>query len=391
MKFVLFHLMPYADLEPEAMEGRETTWLHLSNANYDPQKGHLLYNRYLDELESAEPLGFDGIAVNEHHQTAYGIMPSPAVTAAALARRTSRVKIAILGNALPLRSNPLTVAEEHAMIDNITGGRLISGFVRGIGAEYHTFDINPTESHARYGEAHDLIVEAWTRPGPFEWRGKYFKLNYVNPWPRPYQQPHPPIWVPSQGSQETIDWAAHPDRKYTYLQTFSPAKAVEKYLGVYRQVARDHGYEASDDQLGWAVPIYVGETDEAAMAEAKPHFERFRNTFLKMPLEMLLPPGYSSLESMRRIQQAKSQVTGKLTLEQAVELGMMVCGSADTVLARLRGFHADMRFGNLLCMMQFGTLPHDMTMRSMERFAADVMPALRDTATPARQARVAAG
>ena len=177
MKFTLFHLMPYADLEPAAMQGRDTTWVHLSNTNFDPEKGHRLYNRYLDELEYAEPLGFDGIAVNEHHQTAYGIMPSPTVTASALARRTERVKIAILGNALPLRANPLTVAEEHAMIDCITGGRLISGFVRGIGAEYHTFDVNPTESHARYGEAHDLIVAAWTRPGPFEWRGKHFKLN----------------------------------------------------------------------------------------------------------------------------------------------------------------------------------------------------------------------
>jgi alkanesulfonate monooxygenase SsuD/methylene tetrahydromethanopterin reductase-like flavin-dependent oxidoreductase (luciferase family) len=382
MKFTLFHLMPYADLGAQAMEGRETTWVHLPNLHFDPEKGHRLYNRYLDELEYAEPLGFDGIAVNEHHQTAYGLMPSPAVTASALARRTGRVKIAILGNALPLRANPLTVAEEHAMIDCITGGRLISGFVRGIGAEYHTFDVNPTESHARYGEAHDLIVAAWTRPGPFEWRGKHFRLNYVNPWPRPYQQPHPPIWVPSQGSQETIDWAAHPDRKYTYLQTFSPAKAVEKYLRAYRETAEGYGYTATDDQLGWAVPIYVGETDAKAHEEAKPHFEVFRNTFLKMPLEMLLPPGYSSLESMRRIQQAKAQVTGDLTLEKAVEMGMMVCGSAETVQRQLADFHGDMRFGHLLCMMQFGTLPHDLTLRSMERFAERVMPALRAEAAP---------
>ena len=134
-----------------------TVWATLPNSFYDPQKGHALYNRYLDELEYGERLGFDGLCVNEHHQTAYGMMPSPIVTASALTQRTSKAKIAILGSALPLRTHPITVAEEHAMIDNISGGRLISGFVRGIGAEYHTFGVNPTFSHERFHEAHDLI------------------------------------------------------------------------------------------------------------------------------------------------------------------------------------------------------------------------------------------
>lgn len=381
MKLTLFHLMPYADVDLAAAEAQGSAWLRLSNGHFDPAKGHALYNRYLDELEAGERLGFDGLAVNEHHQTAYGMMPSPTVTASALARRTSRAKIAILGNALPLRANPLTIAEEHAMIDVITGGRLISGFVRGIGAEYHTFDVNPTESHARFHEAHDLIVKAWTEPGPFAWRGRHFRLNYVNPWPRPFQQPHPPIWVPSQGSQETIDWAAAAHRRYTYLQTFSPAAAVKKYLGAYREAADAAGWEATDDKLGWAVPIFVAPTDAEAMAIAKPHFEAFRNIFLRMPIEMMLPPGYSSVASMQRIAKAKAQVTGKLSLEAAIGLGMMICGSPATVAEQLLSHHAEMRFGQLLCMMQFGTLPADATMASMELFADRVMPRLR-TATP---------
>jgi len=162
MQIVLFHLMPYADLDLEAGRRNGTVWVKLPNRHFDPEKGHRLYNRFLDELEYGEKLGFDVIAVNEHHQTAYGLMPSPIVTASALARRTSKVRIAILGSALPLRSHPLTIAEEHAMIDVISGGRLISGFVRGIGAEYHTFGVNPTFSHDRFHEAHDLIVRAWT-------------------------------------------------------------------------------------------------------------------------------------------------------------------------------------------------------------------------------------
>jgi alkanesulfonate monooxygenase SsuD/methylene tetrahydromethanopterin reductase-like flavin-dependent oxidoreductase (luciferase family) len=188
----------------------------------------------------------------------------------------------------------MMVAEEHAMIDVISGGRLISGFVRGIGAEYHTFGVNPTFSHDRFHEAHDLIVRAWTEKGPFPSRVIHYRVTYVNLWPQPLQKPHPPIWIPSQGSKETIDWASHPDRRYTYLQTFSPAKVVARYLKMYRDTCKGYGYDAKDSQLGWAVPVYVGTTDESARKEAREHFETFRNVFVRMPIEMLLPPGYTS-------------------------------------------------------------------------------------------------
>jgi len=383
MEVVLFHLMPYADLDLKAGREHGTVWVNLPNSNFDPVKGHRLYNRYLDELEHGEELGFDAIAVNEHHQTAYGLMPSPIVTASALARRTKRAKIAILGSALPLREHPLMVAEEHAMIDVISGGRLISGFVRGIGAEYHTFGVNPTFSHERFHEAHDLIVRAWTEPGPFAFQGRHYNVQYVNLWPRPYQKPHPPIWIPSQGSKETIDWAAHPDRRYTYLQTFSPANVVQRYLKMYRDTCEGFGYEAEDRQLGWAVPVYVAATDEAARREAKPHFEAFRNVFLKMPVEMLLPPGYTSRESLKNVMKAKAAMFGDITLEKSIELGLIVCGSPNTVREVLRSYWKDMRFGNLLVLCQFGTLPGDLTRRNMELFAREVMPAVKALESPA--------
>ncbi len=383
MEVVLFHLMPYADLDLKAGREHGTVWVNLPNSNFDPVKGHKLYNRYLDELEYGEELGFDAIAVNEHHQTAYGLMPSPIVTASALARRTSRAKIAILGSALPLREHPLMVAEEHAMIDVISGGRLISGFVRGIGAEYHTFGVNPTFSHERFHEAHDLIVRAWTEPGPFAFQGRHYNVQYVNLWPRPYQKPHPPIWIPSQGSKETIDWAAHPDRRYTYLQTFSPANVVQRYLKMYRDTCEGFGYEAEDSQLGWAVPVYVAATDEAARAEAKPHFEAFRNVFLKMPVEMLLPPGYTSRESLKNVMKAKAAIFGDITLEKSIELGLIICGSPATARQALESYWKDMRFGNLLVLCQFGTLPADLTHRNMEFFAREVMPAVKQLTSKA--------
>ena len=171
-------------------------------------------------MELADKLGFDGVCLNEHHQTAYGMMPIPGVLAGALARSVKRAKIAILGRALPLLNNPLTIAEEYAMLDNLTRGRLIAGFVRGIGAEYHAMGINPAYSQERFAEAHELIMRAWTEPGPFPYIGKHYQFKYVNPWPRPYQTPHPPIWIPSQGSGSTIRWAAQ--MRYTYCQTLEP-------------------------------------------------------------------------------------------------------------------------------------------------------------------------
>ena len=208
MKFTYFHLMPWPHLPADFEDTEPSAWVSYSNRNYDPAKGHELYHEYLSELVYAEELGYDTIAVNEHHQTAYGLMPAPNIMASWLIANTKRAKIAILGNAIPLRDHPLRVAEELAMMDVISGGRIVCGFVRGIGPEYHNFTMNPAIGLERFREAHDLIIKAWTERGPFRWEGHHYPLEYVNPWPRPMQHPHPPVWVPSQGSGETIAWAA---------------------------------------------------------------------------------------------------------------------------------------------------------------------------------------
>ncbi|HTS92745.1 MAG TPA: LLM class flavin-dependent oxidoreductase [Stellaceae bacterium] len=378
MKFYFFHLMPYADLDQSYSEKYNSAWVTLPNSYYDPSRGHGLYNRYLDELEYADVLGFDGIGVNEHHQNAYGLMPIPGVMAGILARNTKRARIAVLGRALPLLNNPLVVAEEYAMLDTISGGRLIAGFVRGIGAEYHSSGANPAESHDRFHEAHDLILRAWTQTGPFAFEGKYYHFNYVNTWPRPFQQPHPPIWIPSQGSRETIEWASHSSRRYTYLQTFSPVSALARYMAMYKEEAEKQGYQAGPEQLGWALPIYVADTDARAHREAKPHIEAFINKFLRMPPEMLLPPGYLSMASMKGIARAKGAITGGAqTIDDWIEKGMFICGSPDTVRQTLAERQKQIGFGQLLALLQFGTLPHDLTKGSMERFAREVMPRLR--------------
>ena len=379
MKITSFNLMSYADIDLSVKDKFRSAWVLLPNSYFDPVKGHALYNRYLDELELADELGFDGVAVNEHHQTAYGLMPSPVVTASALARRTKQCRIAILGNAFCLRENPLTLAEEHAMIDVITGGRLVTGFVRGVGTEYFSMGANPVHSLERHKEAAELVVRAWTETGPFSFEGKHFHLEYVNLWPRPFQQPHPPIWCPSQGSLETIEWAAHPDRKFVYLQNYSPRESVGRYLDMYRDIAlRKYGYEASSDRIGWGAPVYVGETDEQAVNEARPHIEALFNVLLPKATElMFFPPGYMSPESLTHILKHKKANSGGVTIESLMARGIIVVGSPDTVRKQIMDNHRDMGFQELVTMLTFGTMPAEMSEANIRRFAREVMPALK--------------
>ena len=251
MKFSFFHLMPYPYLPDDFDENYPSSALTFPNSFFDPKLGNQLYHRYLDELEYADQLGFDGIAVNEHHQTAYGLMPSPNIMAAALARRTERAKIMVLGNAIGIRGNPLRVAEEIAMLDHLSNGRIVSGFVRGIGWEYFGHSINPTRSRARFNEAHDLIIKAWTSPEMFQWISPNYEYRYVNLWPRPLQQPHPPVYIPGAGSTETMKFCA--ERRYTYMSVYAPARVVRRWFDGYRQAAADLGYVPDPEKIAFSV------------------------------------------------------------------------------------------------------------------------------------------
>jgi alkanesulfonate monooxygenase SsuD/methylene tetrahydromethanopterin reductase-like flavin-dependent oxidoreductase (luciferase family) len=378
MKFISFHLMPYRPLDFEEASKHRSAWVVLPNNLYDPVKGAEEYATYIDFLADCERLGFDGIGVNEHHQNAYGMMPAPNLIASALIQRTKTVKIAILGRALPLQGNPINIAEEYAMLDNLSKGRIICGFVRGIGAEYHSTGVNPYFSHERFHEAHDLIVKAWTQPGPFPFESQHYNLRYVNLWPRPYQQPHPPIWIPSQGSSETVKWASDPARKYPFLVTFSSTDLVVRYLNTYRDQARQYGYEPEAGQFGWACPVYVADTDERARAEAGRAIETLFNNYLRMPLEMLIPPGYTSRESMSAFMKLRKNVGGKIsTADELIASGTALIGSVDTVRRKIEEVRDKTGLGILLPMFQFGVLPDDLAKRNVELFASEVMPKLR--------------
>ena len=175
----------------------ESIRVSLPNRNYDPKKGAALYDRYIDEWLIAEDEGVE-IMLNEHHQTATCVDPAAPLVLAALARLTKKARLLILGNPVANRRQPVRVAEEMAMVDVLSKGRLECGFVRGVPYEVLPANSNPVRMNERQWEAMDLIVKAWTsHDGPVSHEGRFFHHRNINIWPRPYQQPHPPIWVSS--------------------------------------------------------------------------------------------------------------------------------------------------------------------------------------------------
>ncbi len=380
MKFFAFHLMPYRHLDFEAARDYRSYWVVLPNRFYDPAKGATLYQEYIDQLVHAAKVGFDGICVNEHHQTAYGLMPAPNLIASVLIDRTRDmdVKIAVIGRALPITSNPLTIAEEFAMLDNLSNGRLIAGFVRGIGCEYHSTEVNPIYSHERFHEAHDLVTRAWTEPGPFAFEGDHYNFGVVNVWPRCVQTPRPPIWIPSQGSGETIEWAAAPERKYPVIMAFSPTEAVIRFHEAYRVQAEQYGYAISGDQLGWSTPVYVAETDEIAERECAEHLESLFNNFFLIPPELMFPPGYTSIRSLQAMLAARKGLAAeRARFKDLVARGNCIVGGPATVAEKIAAVNAKTGFKIMVPMIQFGTLPDALVKKSTQIFAEDVAPKLR--------------
>src|SRR3954462_4504555 len=186
MRLMWFHLMPYTELPEDFRENHPSVWVDIHSSLFDPKRAHLMYNDFMDELEYAAECGFDAIGCNEHHQNGYGLMPSPNLIAAALARRTKDVALVVLGNSIALYNPPIRVAEEFAMLDCISGGRLGAGFPGGPSMDTNfAYGEVPTTLREKYYEGVRLILEAWQRNDVFAFNGRFTQLRYVNCWPKP--------------------------------------------------------------------------------------------------------------------------------------------------------------------------------------------------------------
>jgi alkanesulfonate monooxygenase SsuD/methylene tetrahydromethanopterin reductase-like flavin-dependent oxidoreductase (luciferase family) len=238
MHLMYFTEQPMSAYNAQAGLDFGATALMFSNKHFDPVAGSRLYNEYLEHYKLAEEVGFDGIMLNEHHNAPFCMQAKCNIFASILAAMTKRVKIVLLGNPLPLTDNPVRLAEELAMIDMVSRGRLVSGFVRGGGQEQLATGVNPAYNRERFEEAHELIVKAWTQEGPFRFEGTHYQHRVVNPWAVPLQKPHPRVWIPGVLSKETIIWAAKVG--YPYIALSTEIEATKKIWELYDQVAAEN-------------------------------------------------------------------------------------------------------------------------------------------------------
>ena len=376
MRFFTFHYMSFQGVTPEVLADNVVSWGTLPNSACDPERLSRDYGNYIDQASLADRLGFDGVAVNEHHMTPFGTMPNPNVMAAAITQRTERARIAVLGNALALRKTPLSSIEEYSMLDLLSGGRMEAGFVVGGGPEFYSFGQNPTEARDRFAEALTLARRAWTEPGPFRFDGRYYALDCVNPWPRPLQQPHPPVWVCGVGSPPTLEMCAREGLNYMGVNFHTATDEFQKQCEYFRDKADEYGREYDPNSIGWLAAVHVAETDEQARAEYLEHAAYSHSLAAGFigNTKTFFPPGHMPPDKLAGWERhARSVALGET--ERGPD--MSIVGSPETcrrlLTDRLRAFE----IGNVVMGFQVGNMPHDVASRSMTLFAEEVMPAVR--------------
>ena len=377
MKFHWFHGMPWPHLPADFRERSDSVWVTPDSRYYDPVAGHRLYHEYLDEMEFAEQVGFDGLIVNEHHQSAYGLMPSPQIMAAALARRTSRAAIIMLGTSLPLYNPPTRLAEEIAMLDVMSGGRIVAGLPVGTTMDAcYAYGANPATIRERYREHHDLVMRALSEPDVFAWNGEYSKLRYVNIWPRPIQRP-PPVWIPGGGSAETWDFCAEFGYNYSCL-SFDGRFRGEQVMDAYWSRLAELDVPFNPYQGAVNQSFAVAETDAEARDRYEPHLHYGWNVGKHLDPRWTNAPGYVSERALRASGGATQAVPApEPSFDERIADGTLIAGSPDSVTEQVEDLITRLSVGHLIGVFQFGDMPHELTNRNTRLFAEQVIPRLR--------------
>ena len=385
MKFHWFAGMPWPHLRDDFRESNRSVWVDANARLYDPVEGGRLYHEYLDQLEFAEAVGFDGMVVNEHHQNVFGLMPSPQLMAAALARRTERAAIVLLGMSVALYRPATRAAEEIAMLDVLSGGRIVAGLPLGTPMDTNfAYGANPVGMRDVYREHLDLMLRAWQDPDVFAWNGESVKLRYVNIWPRPIQRPHPPIWIPADGiSSETWDFCAERDYAYVCLASRGIAPAQDAMDGFWARVEA-HGKAFNPYQGAVSQTIVVAETDSEAQELYQEHLDyTSRHTLNDFPGWSEAPGwrterGTRELAARRMAEMSREPEPARVpTWDERLASGAIAAGSPDSVTEQLEHLVTSLRAGHLVGVFQVGSMPHDLTLRSTRLFAERVMPRLR--------------
>ena len=382
VRFDFIHFMHYTHL-PENQKDFPSLWVDFPNKYFDPKEGAALYQRYLAELVLADKLGFDAICVNEHHNTAYSLMPAPNLIAATLIPQTRNAKICVWGTP-PNLEYPNRLAEEYAMLDVMSGGRLEVAFPLGTGMEYWANPINPATARDRYRESIDIILQAWTQDGPTKYYGDFYTYRYLNPWPRPVQKPHPPCYIVGTGSPETVDLAAK--LGFGYASVFVTKERARELNEQLRQTAIKHGHRIRPEQLPLQVITYVAETKEKAEEEAVDHIRYFFEDALRTTPTFLAPPGYLSVDQLKKRAALADKLHGKFSFENINEAFFVAVGTADQVVEKLEEWAVTMGTNHFVMFGAIGNMPHWKVVKNLNLIAQDVMPKMRARAASVHRA-----
>jgi alkanesulfonate monooxygenase SsuD/methylene tetrahydromethanopterin reductase-like flavin-dependent oxidoreductase (luciferase family) len=345
----------------------------IAPALYDPKIGMQCFQDGMEKLEFADYLGFDWISFSEHHYSYNSVAPHPAIMAAAMADRIKRARLAILAHVLPL-NNPVRVAEELAMLDYLTGGRLVVGFLRGTVNEDQTFSINPTETRARSLESMELILKALTEPQPFGWEGRYYQFRTVAVWPRPLQQPLPPTYVLTRSSESAEFAASH---RLGLGVSFAPVQTTAEVMSHYRTMCAEHGWEPTADDLLFRATIMVAETDEEAQ-EGVQRYWSARGLANSTPAAKAVTGLAGKLRGSSMASVQNQNTAGSASGPAGLGVQMNFVGSPDTVFRQIKEYHDECGVGIVDLFFQGPTMEHKVVIKSLELFGKEVLPRMQE-------------
>ena len=373
MQFNYFHLMPWPYCEEAP-----TSW-PVSNKTFDPAKAHELYNTYIDAMAYAEDCGFDWIGCNEHHFSPYGLMSNCNLIGSVLATRTKTIKLGMLGNLVPLL-NPVRVAEEYAMLDVISGGRLIAGFMRGIPHEYRAYNVNPDESMSRLDEAAQLIVKCWTSDEPFRWEGEHYNFPSISIWPRPMQRPHPPLLMSAATAESAAFAAKH--KAIMGMTLIADLDIARKNIEFYKRECRSRGWEPTKGHILSGHQCVIAETDAEALELMRGGLDYFHRVLMRPQREaqtqVLNETGYYSEKDSKQYFDKRLATLRERTLEEQIEAGTVICGSPESVVKQMKKIHAALDHGVINMTMKIGDISDAAVRKGMELFRDRVKPRVRD-------------
>ena len=387
MKFHWFAEVTYPHLPADFPQKHKSAWVDPPVSLMDPTKVGEMYRMFLRLMEQADREGFDGLAVNEHHQTAFAMSPSPNLLAASLAGTTQNAAILVIGDSIALYNPPTRVAEEMAYLDCLSGGRLIAGFVFGTPMDsVFSYGTPPVELRERFHEARNLILRSWQEPEPFAHNGKYTKLRYVNVWPRPIQQPRPPVWVPGSGSIETWDLVIDENYCYGHL-SFSGLGSAKPLVDGFWEYVDKRGGDMNPNRMAFTQICCVAETEEQA---EKDYAEAVRYFYTHNPTSpaYVQPPGYHTQATLQaQMARGGGRLTnedrmkaarGELSFWEYDEKGFIIAGTPKRVRERIRELATSLRVGQLIPTLHMGNLPEETAAKNTELFGREVIPYLRD-------------